>query len=363
MRESLRRAAFDFFARAFSTDNGRRILADALADQLSAPAMSALESAAITESPYADLGTVPSPVDRFDAPPVFITARFRSGSTLLWNMFRQLPGCRAYYEPLNERQWFDPARRGERVDRTHLGVSDYWREYEGLAHLKRYYRDRWADRQLYMSDRSWDPNLKAYIEALIEAAAPQQPVLQFNRVDFRLQWLRRHFPDARIIHLYRHPRDQWCSSLVDLRSCGTNCTVAEFAARDHFYLLSWARDLRYQFPFLDPATAEHPYDLFYWIWKLSYVFGRRFADDSFAFEALVRSPDREIMRIVAAAGANAESIQPLKAVIAGDGSIGRWTAYADEEWFRRRESHCETVLADFVRPRAARATARSLTRI
>jgi hypothetical protein len=33
------------------------------------------------------------------ARPIFITARFRSGSTLLWNMFRRLRGYRAYYEP------------------------------------------------------------------------------------------------------------------------------------------------------------------------------------------------------------------------------------------------------------------------
>jgi hypothetical protein len=40
-------------------------------------------------------------------------------------------------------------------------------------------------------------------------------VLQFNEIDLRLPWFRAHFPTARILHLYRHPREQWCSSLFD----------------------------------------------------------------------------------------------------------------------------------------------------
>ncbi len=35
-----------------------------------------------------------------DREPVFVTARFRSGSTLLWNLFRNTPEETAYYEPL-----------------------------------------------------------------------------------------------------------------------------------------------------------------------------------------------------------------------------------------------------------------------
>lgn len=64
-------------------------------------------------------------------PPVFVTARFRTGSTLLWNIFRHVDDCTAYYEPLNERRWFDHSLRREWVDPTHTGVEDYWREYDG----------------------------------------------------------------------------------------------------------------------------------------------------------------------------------------------------------------------------------------
>src|SRR5262249_14305528 len=143
---------------------------------------------------------------------VFITGRFRSGSTLLWNLFRMADGFTSYYEPLNERRWFDASARGDRVDPTHRGVSDYWKEYTGLEELGRYYCADWIRRNLYMDERHWDPDLLAFVRLLCERAAGR-PVLQFNRVDFRLAWLRHHFPAARIVHLYRHPRDQWCSHI------------------------------------------------------------------------------------------------------------------------------------------------------
>src|SRR5262249_9747687 len=151
----------------------------------------------------------------------------------------------------------------------------------GLQHLDRWYRLHWIDQHLYMAPTFWEPNLLAYLEALV-AAAPGRAVLQFNRVDFRLPWLAHQFPHALLIHLYRHPRDQWCSSLPAIDSVPLNASVADFASHDGFYLMAWARDLSYQFPFLDPRFAEHPYDLFYLIWRLSYAFGRRYCHASFS---------------------------------------------------------------------------------
>src|SRR5688572_10206678 len=164
--------------------------------------------------PYADLGEpdqTGGTAGRRDI--VFITGRFRSGTTFLWNVFRTIPGITAYYEPFNERRWFDPATRGTRVDGSHRNVADYWKEYEGLEELAQYYRIEWTDTNLYMDEHMPDPGMRKYMERMIELA-PSRPVLQFNRVDFRLPWLRRQFPEARLIHIFRHPRDQWCSTLM-----------------------------------------------------------------------------------------------------------------------------------------------------
>jgi hypothetical protein len=125
-RDHLRASFFRTLRRAFSTTDGREIAADALSGLLDwRPAVPATSAAL----PYDDIGSA-----RHDAPPnyrgtVFITGRFRTGSTLVWNLFRHVDQAVSYYEPLNERKWFDPSTRGDRLDPTHRDVDDYWREY------------------------------------------------------------------------------------------------------------------------------------------------------------------------------------------------------------------------------------------
>lgn len=344
-RESVRRALFCLFDQALRTDDGKRIIANALKGLTTSQAGYPLRALTLPELPYADLGSACA-LDGKPAP-VFITARFRSGSTLLWNIFRHLPECTAYYEPLNERRWFDPSVRGNRMDKTHVGVDDYWREYNGLEHLGQWYREDWIDHNLFMDATFWEPNLIAYIQGLIDAA-PAAAVLQVNRVDFRLPWLRHNFPKARFIHLYRHPRDQWCSSLLDVASFPRNGTIEDFREHDHFYLLSWARDLSYHFPFLDPDSAQHPYDLFYFIWRLSYLYGQLFCHASFCFETLCDAPSQELPRLLRAAGFDHCDHEPLKRLIVAPKKEKGWRRYADQEWFAERESYCETIMSRYL---------------
>ena len=86
--------------------------------------------------------------------------------------------------------------------------------------------------------------MQRYIETMM-ARARGRAVLQFNEVDFRLGWLRARFPTVPILHVYRHPRDQWCSTLLGAARSAAQCRLREFAPLDGFYLMSWARDLRH----------------------------------------------------------------------------------------------------------------------
>jgi len=333
------------------TDEGKALAAKALKGLLHWRPAVRMSNRSFTLSPYADLGKSQAgdvASARRDA--ILITGRFRSGSTLLWNLFRHVDGCVAFYEPFNERRWFDPTLRGNHVDPTHKQVDDYSREYEGLAELGEFYREEWISRNLFMEAGCWEPAMKQYVDLLINEA-PGRPVLQFNRIDFRLPWIRHHYPVAKIVHLYRHPRDQWCSSLLDPANFGKEESVAEFAKHDEFYLLGWARDLKYHFPFLDEEAVSHPYQLFYYIWKLSYLFGREYADYSICFEDLVTDPASQLEALFRAVEVETYDLDKLISLIVKP-EMRKWKEYADDRWFYEQEAVCETVLAEFLAPTA-----------
>ena len=346
LRSWIRRRILELFDRVLDTDEGRRSLARALRGQLHWRRGDG-ELSLTGELPYAELAhCAPAEVDATERSPIFITARFRSGSTLLWNIFRQCPGVTAYYEPLNERRWFDPRTRGEHTDRSHRGVDDYWREYQGMEDLGRWYNERWIDRQLLMDAGAWDPDLREYIEQLIRRA-PGRPVLQFNRVDFRLAWLRRQFPTARVVHLYRHPRDQWLSTFLHTPPFPPDGRMEDYWSQDEFYLRPWVNDLVQHFPFLDEAASEHPYQLFYYLWRLSYAFGKADADVSIAFEDLVTRPRETLRHLFVQVDLPSEHLPGCMKVIETP-RLGRWRGYADHDWFAAHELRCEQMIADFV---------------
>lgn len=344
VRGVLREHFFEIWRKAFRTDDGRAAAVEALRPLLAWRPQDDIRMMGL--QPYADLGkpTLQTPTcERDDL--IFITARFRSGSTLLWNLFRNVPGCVAYYEPLNERKWFDPATRGNRVDRSHREVENYWSEYEGLECLNEIWNESWPEHQLYMGADVWEPQLKRYIEILCERANGR-PVLQFNRVDFRTPWLRSQFPKMKLIHLYRHPRDQWMSVLQDPKAFPATGRMDQFASFDRFYTRPWAEDLKYQFPFLDEHQLEHPYELHYFLWKLSYLYGQRYAHCSVSFEELTVKPEKVLFELFDACGIGLSHIEPLLSIIKPP-PYGKWKDYADEVWFKKYETKCEDVLAAY----------------
>lgn len=346
LRQFFRNQLFHLLQKVSETDEARILWSNTLKGQLAWPPEFSLRDWPEHVAPYKDLGSSQyglQPALRDDV--IIITGRFRSGSTLLWNLFRNIDGITAYYEPFNERRWFDPHTRGDRVDPTHKRVEDYWREYKGLEELSEYYCEEWIERHLYMSTAFWAPRMKQYVECMINKA-PARPVLQFNRIDFRLPWFRQNFPNATILHIYRHPRDQWCSTLMDPQCFPKNGTVSQFAAHDKFYLRMWAQDLKYHFPFLDENLISHPYQLFYYIWKLSYVFGHAFAHHSVAFEDILADPDAQLHTLMSTSCIRGYDPEKLKSIIENP-VVGKWRAYADNEWFQQHETTCETMLAEF----------------
>ncbi len=276
---------------------------------------------------------------------VFITARFRSGSTMLWNLLRNTPGVTAYYEPLHA-TLSRPSEQWPGVDPTHDDVQEYWSEYRHIPGLADLYTQPWHRRNLYLDRLSWQPELARYIQTLIDAA-DGVPVLQFNRVDFRLEWLRHTFPDAHVIHLFRNPRDQWLSVLRDPASFGPHDANDDFAAHDLYFMNEWVEDLSTQFPLLDWDDVEHPYEMFYRLWKLSYVWGKSYSHLSLSYEQLLTEPRGTIGRLFDQLGWDQQVAAQIAHLVHAKG-IGKWRRYADADWFAAHESRAESRLDAFL---------------
>ena len=344
IRRKLKDKFLDLLARTCDSAEGQELLARSLSVMSADPPRLTAESWRKSEQEYPELGTIQqgsSLTERDDI--VFVTARFRSGSTLLWNLFRELPSCTSYYEPLNERKWFDPQTRGTRVDKSHKNVPDYWREYSGLEFLNNTFDTRWNERQLFLGENASAANLLAYLRALIDHA-DHRPVLQFNRMDFRLPWLRKNFPRAKIVHLVRNPRASWYSSLMSTEPCPRDITVTEFIRFDELYLLHWMRDLRHVFPVLADPALQHPYDVYYCIWKLSHAFGCQYADYHLSFEALTSAPDVQVKNLLSALEIESSRVASLSQLIE-PGKHDAWQAYANNSWFQEHEKLCNELLA------------------
>ena len=165
-RLAARRPVYRLLEHFLATDEGRRVLSG-LVRGFAPPT-----PVALPPPPYTTGLASPATTG---GPPVFITARFRSGSTLLWQVFRNVRGATAFYEPHNGRRWFDPRHLDTRVDSTHRGVDNYWREYEGMEALGAWHQASWGTKQLYMAPTFRDADMRAYLDYLV-AHAPGRPL-------------------------------------------------------------------------------------------------------------------------------------------------------------------------------------------
>ena len=228
--------------------------------------------------------------------PIFIHSLFRTGSTYIWNKFRQNKGCCCYYEPFHEvlgeitverpSPWYWDAKTTEQL--RHPPVEkDYLFEYKKL--LRPGHKGVPFFKKSFSFDNFCDnndnPDQERYIDYLVENSGDQIPVLQFNRSALRVQWFKRHYPGMLNIYIVRNPRDQFQSYLVmqeinkldvflamDLQITGINLNCKYFkplAARIPLFEYHFPRaaDEGFIYGLLLPlySTAEKYY-IFYYIW-------------------------------------------------------------------------------------------------
>jgi glycosyltransferase involved in cell wall biosynthesis len=272
---------------------------------------------------------------------IFITARFRTGSTMLWNVFRQIPEVTAYYEPLHEKlpHWM-ASKTSPQL--SHYHVDTYFREYPSVKELSSHHLAEFGVCRLYLEATDQYPQLKQYIQYLLTLAkAGKVSVLQFNRIDFRLPWVKANFPGIPIIHLYRSSREQWLSSIAQYPH-----PVESNQDANPYAITSWARDLCQHFPFLAGPFIQHAYQRHYYLWKLSYLAGSQLADVSLSYEEILASPKQTLSTLLQVAGLNTQTnLERCLGVIVPK-PLQTWNRYQCDEWFTPLEQECETTLTN-----------------
>jgi hypothetical protein len=229
--------------------------------------------------------TAPSPRPIAPNAPLVLSGRFRSGSTLLWQMFDQDPNAVAFYEPDHDGLAAQIAHTTPMA--SHIGATDYWRAYRSRVPLvSKLHQPTFGNRRLWLDrDESW-PALQTWLNALIAAAGAQRAVLKLNRFTLRLPWLRANLPAARIVHLRREPRQQWLSSRrhlpIERRELATEL--------DAYDLLQWTLDLAPRLPLLAPWLDAPSYTLSYALWRLSETIAASHADLVVDLDADLLSP-------------------------------------------------------------------------
>ncbi len=154
---------------------------------------------------------------------VFLHTGWRSSGTWLWSRCREQPQVRAYYEPLHEaiatlRRSDIPKLRPSSWHSRHSETAPYFAEYGELIEPRRagvpLYRRRFAFDGFFLDPSADDPELEAYLRALL--AAPGESgkvaVLKFCRSLGRVGWMEQRFPEMLHAVVLRDPLEQWASA-------------------------------------------------------------------------------------------------------------------------------------------------------
>lgn len=230
--------------------------------------------------------------------PIFITGRFRAGTSYLWQLFNRLPAFCAWYEPLHPQLPSHVEHIKPKAD--HVGIDDYWCSYREHPEYVKHYSSDFAHNGLWLESDSQYPELKQYIDGLIALSGERQAVLQFNRVDFRLKWLKANYPDATIIHITRKPMQLWNSQRKHLHHSERNNP----SAPDAYELMQWSVALSSRLPFLAKRNHQHAFFRSYVLQKISDLLGAECADLSLSLEEDVFESDDYVAKLKPYLGLN-----------------------------------------------------------
>ncbi|MCC3454676.1 sulfotransferase [Microcoleus sp. PH2017_08_TRC_O_A] len=286
---------------------------------------------------------------------VFITGRYRTGTTFLYSLFSSLENTAVFYEPLhpNLLEYLDKEQNvSEQLKALngHTFKGNYFEEYKVLNRkiLFSTHQREFSSRKLIMSTVDSYYDLKNYVSFLTRSL-PDIPlkVLQFNRVDFRLGWFKKNFSNALIVNLRRNPRDIYASyRTVNARNTSEN---NEQEIGSLFYLDDYISILgRLSIPQIC-VQQMNTYEKIYFLNQLSNLWSDYFADIILDYEELVEDPVGIVSRIAS----QVKGFEPnwkSEILAAKKDRINVWQEYHENSWFLKCESKCDNLIDQLLFP-------------
>ena len=230
---------------------------------------------------------------------VFLSGDFSSGSTLLWLLFRKTGAFHTLYEPLHERlreYMIYPLRSYEH----HFFSENYFAEYKGYKEVFNLHTDAWGCSDFYLAEDDDASDLYRYLSYIIGMSFSRQErvELQFNRVAFKLGWLRKNFPGVPIIHIYREPEKQWNSIVRRAQAYyGQEDAGQDSVDFSGMGISNWCDHLQEQYPELRAENSSSGYERYQKIYKLSLEQKNLHEDISERYEDLISNFDVECKKI------------------------------------------------------------------
>jgi len=230
---------------------------------------------------------------------VFLSGDFSSGSTLLWLLFRKTEAFHTLYEPLHERlreYMIYPLRSYEH----HFFSDNYFAEYKGYKEIFKLHTDAWGRSDFYLAEDDDGSDLYRYLSYIIGMSFSRQErvALQFNRVAFRLGWLRKNFPGVPIIHIYREPQQQWNSIVRRAQAYyGREDAGQDSVDFSGMGISNWCNHLQEQYPELRAENSSNGYERYLKLYNLSREQHLMHADLSVKYEDLVSNFNEECKKI------------------------------------------------------------------
>jgi hypothetical protein len=277
---------------------------------------------------------------RESAPLVFVTGDFSSGTTLVFNIFRSTRSYHCLYEPLHGQLleylvWPLP------VDPHHPNTSSYFREYRGFRRIPHLYDPEWGRKDLFLPPEAEVPGLSRYLDYLVQESLARRSAVMFkvNRFGFRLGWLRRRFPDARIVHVRRDLDSQWGSLVRRAQENHGRADVGQESVHfSSFRMGAICDDLAPTFGELAASANGSGYERFARLWRRSDAEQSRWADLTVelrtlqgdlptALDAIGRCVGTEFDPVASAAilarGPKRRGVGPRERLLGGVNRLGR----------------------------------------